>query len=176
MAKKWIIGIVLAAVGSCAACGVAVLALGAAAEDETAPVTAVAVSGAHPAELVAFWDGGFDKLALFADGTAKKYIRQAWLGGNAPAICAVKADLVGGWSVSGNQLSVELTQGKWQDCNGARDFEAFTETFTWRLESTPNSASPFGITLWLKSATGEDGFNKKCIDPGSCPGYLPDPL
>ena len=174
MGKKVIIGVAIAGALSCAACGVAVLALGAAADDEPAPVTAVAVSGAHPVELVAFWDSGIEKLALFGDGTAKKWIRQYVVPGNG-ILCAVKADLEGTWAVTGNQLTVELTDGRFWNCEGDQTYDGETLQYTFELASTPQ-ADPLGITLWLQSPTGRSGFNKQCADPGNCPKYTPDPM
>jgi len=165
--------IVLAALGgSCVLCGGAAMVLGLAADgDSTSP--AAPASGEHPAELVGFWSCGSQKLALFPDGTAKRWYRHHWNGQYGGDTCLLEADLEGTWSASGPQLTVELTEGRWVSCRGEETFTAKTDTYAWRHEF----ASGIGKkVMWLKNSDQhEDGYNLECESPSGC-SFEPMPL
>lgn len=162
--------------GSCCLLGGAVMVLGFAADDEPATASpaapASAPSGEHPKELVGFWSGAAHKLALFPDGTAKRWFRYYWSGKYGSSTCKLEGDMTGTWSVSGQTLTVEVTDGRWRDCTGDRDFEPSAESWQFRQEY----ASGIGkMVMWLKDDKGESGLNLECESPSGC-SFEPKPL
>ena len=173
MSRKLWIALGVAGVFGCGSCGVGLMLLGLAADP---PATPAAAGGSNPPELVAFWSGGSDKLALYPDGKMKKWLRQSWQGGDSPVVCSITADFEGTWSATADQLTLNITEGRWRTCKGEQDFHPSSEQVTWRLQSTPGSYSTFGITLWMKPPDqSEGGLNKMCLDPDDCAKFMPGP-
>ena len=166
-------------VGSCVACGGALALLGLASDDDGARAIAGppasssgSADGEHPAELVGFWSSAAHKMALFPDGSMKGWYRHWWDGSYGSSTCSLEGDFTGTWSVEGDQLTVELTDGRWRDCNGEQDFTAKTESWQWRQEF----ASGIGKTvMWLEAEGRKTGYNRECERPQGC-SFEPKPL
>lgn len=165
-------------VGSCVACGGALALLGLVADDDSGRTIAGPSSspggadGEHPAELVGFWSSGAHKMAFFPDGRMKGWYRHWWDGTYGSSTCSLEGDFTGTWSVAGNRLTVELTDGRWRDCNGEQDFNAKTDSWQWRQEF----ASGIGKTvMWLETDGRKTGYNRECERPDGC-SFEPKPL
>jgi hypothetical protein len=165
--------IVLAVLGgSCALCGGGVMLLGLVSEADAPGAAQPGPGGEHPAELVGFWDNGSQKMALFPDGTAKRWYRHHWNGQYGGDSCKLEGDLEGTWSAEGQQLTVEMTEGRWRSCRGEEAFSAVTDVYSWRQEF----ASGIGKqVMWLENAKGKDGYNLECERPDGC-SFQPAPL
>lgn len=164
--------IVLALIGgSCVLCGGGVVLLGLVAEEDST-AAAQAPSGEHPPELVGFWDNGSQKMALFPDGTAKRWYRHFWNGQYGSNTCKLEGDLEGTWSANGQQLTVAVTEGRWRNCQGEQPFSATSDTYVWRQEF----ASGIGKkVMWLEDSKGRAGYNLECELPEGCK-FQPAPL
>ncbi len=161
--------------GGCVLCGGSVVVLGLLGNTlEQGPTEGAAPtsSGAHPPELVGFWSSGASKLALFEDGTAKKWLRHAWDGSNTGNTCRLEADLTGAWHGGDGTLSLALTEGRWVDCRGEQTFTPTSDRYSWRL----TFASGIGKkVLWLDDGRGETGYNRECEAPAGC-AFEPKPI
>lgn len=180
-AKTIILVLAGVSAGCCVLGGVALLGLGVygaseSVELETAVAPAAAPDLAAPVagneSLVGFWDMGMEKYALFPDGTLKKWFRYTWNGSYGADTCKRWGDFTGTWSATENQLTVELTEGKWVSCRGDEEFTPSTEVFSYRK----TFASGIGKTvLWLKDSRSEHGYNLECAQPSGCK-FEPEPL
>jgi hypothetical protein len=170
--------IVLAVLGGCCVlCGGSLALLGLLGDTveqgpPAGPSSGPALAGAHPQELVGFWSCDANKLALFEDGTARKWVRHHWDGSNTGNTCKLEGDFTGTWSSGEGTLSLDLTEGRWVDCRGGQTFEEITATYSRRF----TFASGIGKkVLWLRDEHGESGYNLECASPAGC-SFEPKPI
>lgn len=159
--------------GSCLLCGGALAVLGLVADvrpDATKPGAPAQLAGENPAELVGLWDTGPVQLELASDGRARQWVRHHWDGRDSTlgALCKLEADLEGTWTAGGNRLTLDLTDGRWVDCNGPRPFTPTTDTFTYRFSADHQ-------VVWLKGASGEQAYGLQCPTAANCV-RVPKPL